>query len=176
MSKINNLTPNVQINQQPSTTMRTTVDSSFGAKLRDGLNATASTIGGLAGSAVAAMPGGTVLSAALSGAGNMGTSSSALTANAAQSPVAAAGGGGGMPGLNVGSLGSGAPAIPGVGSATVNDQFTQAKQMFEMNSTFNLQFLQLQANMQHESRQFQTMSNVLKNRHQTVSNSIRNVN
>lgn len=174
MTKINNLTPNVQLNQQTSTTARVTVDSSFGAKLRDGLNATANTIGGLAGSAVAAMPGGTVLSAALSGAGQMGTSSSALTANAGQSPVAAAGGG--MPGLNVGGMASGAPAIPGNGTSAVTDQFGQAKQLFEMQSAFNLQFLQLQANMQHESRQFQTVSNVLKNRHQTASNSVRNIN
>jgi hypothetical protein len=172
MSKINNLTPNVQIHQQQATKMRTTVDSSFGAKLRDGLNATAKTVGSLAGSAVAAVPGGTVLSAALSGASQVGTSAAALTANAGQSPVAAAGGGG----LNVGGLTSGAPTIPGNSKSQVSSQFGQAKELFEMQSAFNLQFLQLQANMQHESRQFQTMSNVLKNRHQTASNSIRNVN
>lgn len=174
MSKIGNLTPSVRMHQQPSTKVQQTVDSSFGAKLRDGLNATANAVGGIAGAAVAAVPGGTVLSAALSGASKVGTSAAALTANAGSAPVAAAGGGG------VAATGGGgrslASQIPGNSQGTLNGQFSDAKAMMEQGVANNLKFLQLQHNMQQESRQFQTISNVVKNRHQTASNSIRNIN
>ena len=174
MSKIGNLTPSVRMHQQHSTKVRQTVDSSFGAKLRDGLNATAKAVGGIAGAAVAAVPGGTVLSAALSGASKVGTSAAALTANAGQ-PAAAAAAGGSTGGIATGQF-SKDPNVPGSGNSAVNAQFADAKKMFEMQSVQNLKFLQLQANMQNESRQFQTVSNVIKNRHQTASNSIRNIN
>ena len=42
--------------------------------------------------------------------------------------------------------------------------------------SLNLKFLQLQGKMQHESRKFQSISNVLKNRKDTAKNSIRNIN
>jgi hypothetical protein len=53
---------------------------------------------------------------------------------------------------------------------------SQTKQMMEMQASFNLQFLELQGKMQHESRSFQTVSNVMKNRTDTAKNSIRNIN
>jgi hypothetical protein len=171
--KVGNLTPQIQINQQQSTKVRQTVDQSFGAKMRDGLNATANAVGNVAGMAVASVPGGTILSAALSGAQNVGSQTAALTANAGSSPVSAAGAGTGAGGL--GSLASGAPSVPGAGNSAATG-FDSAKKLFEMQSSFNLEFLQLQANMQQESRQFQTVSNVMKNRTDTAKNSIRNIN
>jgi hypothetical protein len=41
--------------------------------------------------------------------------------------------------------------------------------------SFNLQYLQLQSRMEQENRQFTTVSNVMKTRHDTVKNSISNI-
>jgi hypothetical protein len=52
---------------------------------------------------------------------------------------------------------------------------SQQKQMTEMNMSFNLQYLQLQNNMQNESRQFTMVSNIMKNKHDTAKNAISNL-
>lgn len=44
-----------------------------------------------------------------------------------------------------------------------------------MSMKFNLQYLQLQTQMQNENRQYTTISNVMKTKHDTVKNSISNV-
>jgi len=41
--------------------------------------------------------------------------------------------------------------------------------------SFNLQYLQLQSQMQSESRAFNAISNIMKTKHDTVKNSISNV-
>lgn len=170
--KLNNLTPNIRMNVNNASTVRQTVDSSFGAKLRNGLSATAKVVGGAANMASAAIPGGTIVSAALSGAGQAASSSAAaLTANTAQAPVTNAGAAGGGSGL-VNSLSQGGN-IPGIGG-TGNTQMDQAKQLMQQQAAMNVQFLQLQSSVSHESRSFQTLSNVMKTRHSAASNSIRN--
>jgi hypothetical protein len=50
-----------------------------------------------------------------------------------------------------------------------------AKQVEETQMSYNLQYLQLQHQMQNESRQFTAISNILKTKHDTVKNSIQNV-
>jgi hypothetical protein len=50
-----------------------------------------------------------------------------------------------------------------------------AEQNQQTNLSFNMQFLRLQEAMQTESRQFTSVSNVLKTRHDTVKNSIANM-
>lgn len=172
--KLNNLTPQIRMNVNTASKTRQTVDSSFGAKLRNGLQATASVVGGAANMASAAVPGGTILSAALSGLGKASSTASALTANTAQAPVTSAGTGGLVGGGSAAS--SGGVNIPNTAGGVANGQFSSAKQMMQQQAAFSLKFLQLQSNMQNESRQFQTVSNVIKNRHQTASNSIRNIN
>tara|TARA_B100000609_G_scaffold199557_1_gene204127 strand:+ start:7735 stop:8244 length:510 start_codon:yes stop_codon:yes gene_type:complete len=169
------------MNMQSTTTIRQTKNTSFGSKLAQGLQATANVVGGAASMAIPNLPGGNVISAALSGAkGSIGSSSSALTAgNANAAPVGAAGSGAGS--LTTGGVGTAQGALPGVGGAntggsSVDGAFAQSKKMFEMQAGFNLQFLDLQTKMQNESRQFQTMSNVIKNRSDTAKNSIRNIN
>ena len=42
-------------------------------------------------------------------------------------------------------------------------------------TSFNLQYLQLQNQLQDESRQFATVSNIMKTKHDTVKNSISNI-
>ncbi len=171
--KINNLTPNVMINQTQSTKTRQTVDNSFGAKLQQGLAAAGNAVGSFAGMAVAALPGGTILSAALAGAGNVGTSTSALTANSGQAAVAAAG-------TNA-AAGSGSPANSALsnlqqGNQVANGYLNDARQLMKEQASMNMAYLQIQQEMQNESKHFMTLSNVLKNRTDTAKNSIRNIN
>jgi len=56
------------------------------------------------------------------------------------------------------------------------DQLLQAtRQMQETQMSFNLQYLQLQSQMQHENRSYTAISNIMKTKHDTVKNSISNV-
>jgi hypothetical protein len=57
-----------------------------------------------------------------------------------------------------------------------SDQLLNAtKQMQEAQMSFNLQYLQLQSQMQHENRSYTAISNIMKTKHDTVKNSISNV-
>lgn len=47
--------------------------------------------------------------------------------------------------------------------------------MQETQMSFNLQYLQLQSQMQHENRSFTAISNIMKTKHDTVKNSIANI-
>ncbi len=49
------------------------------------------------------------------------------------------------------------------------------RQMQEMQMSFNLQYLQLQSQMQSENRSYTAVSNIMKTKHDTVKNSISNV-
>ncbi len=70
------------------------------------------------------------------------------------------------------ALGSSAVAT---GSGT-NGGLMQATQgMQEMQMSFNLQYLQLQNEMQNENRSFTMVSNIMKTKHDTVKNSISNL-
>ena len=48
-------------------------------------------------------------------------------------------------------------------------------QMQETQMSFNLQYLQLQSQMQHENRSYTAISNIMKTKHDTVKNSISNI-
>src|SRR5687767_5633829 len=55
-------------------------------------------------------------------------------------------------------------------------QLSQAtKQTQEIQMSFNLQYLQLQSQMQNKNRQFTMVSNIMKTKHETVKNSISNI-
>ena len=49
------------------------------------------------------------------------------------------------------------------------------KDLADTQMSFNLQYLQLQQQMQNENRQFTTVSNIMKTKHDTVKNSISNI-
>jgi hypothetical protein len=56
------------------------------------------------------------------------------------------------------------------------EQLVQAiKQLEEMNQSFNMQYLGLPQQMQHESRRFSLVSNIMKTKHDTAKNSINNM-
>lgn len=69
-----------------------------------------------------------------------------------------------------GMSGNGASAVrssqAGLASATDSQ---------EMQSSFNLQYLQLQQEMQHENRQYELVSNIMKTKHDTAKDSISNI-
>jgi hypothetical protein len=52
---------------------------------------------------------------------------------------------------------------------------TSIKEMEETQMSFNLQYLQLQSQMQKENRAYTAVSNIMKTKHDTVKNSINNV-
>jgi hypothetical protein len=49
------------------------------------------------------------------------------------------------------------------------------QQLQESQTSLNLQYLQLQAQMQNENRQYTAVSNIMKTKHDTVKNSISNI-
>ncbi len=56
-----------------------------------------------------------------------------------------------------------------------SDYMNATKQMHETQMSFNLQYLQLQSQMQHENRSYTAISNIMKTKHDTVKNSISNI-
>ena len=70
------------------------------------------------------------------------------------------------------------PIASGATGATSGNQCgligaTQAMQELQM--SFNLQYLQLQDSMQNDNRQFTMVSNIMKTKHDTAKNTIRNI-
>jgi hypothetical protein len=60
-------------------------------------------------------------------------------------------------------------------AAALVSQQAAAKQTEETQMSFNLQYLQLQSQMQHENRSYTAISNIMKTKHDTVKNSISNI-
>ena len=66
--------------------------------------------------------------------------------------------------------------VGAVGRGSGQNSLLQAtKQMQETQMSFNLQYLQLQSQMQNENRQYTAVSNIMKTKHDTVKNSISNI-
>ena len=123
------------------------------------------------------IPGGAVLTAAISGLGSMKSSQSAGPAVAGNSSgLSLPGGGSG----SAGATGSGGSASSTVEQMAANGDpnaamFSATKELQEMNQSFNLQYLNLQQDMQQENRKFTALSNVMKTKHDTAKSMIQNV-
>ncbi len=75
----------------------------------------------------------------------------------------------------IGAIGTGA-IVPGGSNPSSGDGLLEATlQMQETQMSFNLQYLQLQNEMQNENRQFTMVSNIMKTKHDTVKNTISNI-
>ena len=61
------------------------------------------------------------------------------------------------------------------GSNSQNQLLNANKQMQETQMLFNLQYLQLQSQLQRENKSYTAISNIMKTKHDTVKNSISNV-
>ena len=189
MAKIDNMMgPTTRLSTN-LTTARQTPNTGFGARLQNGLNATAGAVGAGVGAVAGMIPGGQIVSAAVS---SMHTFSSTSGSGMAGAPYAGVMGtavapmGGGSAGsmmsgsTNLGVGGGvggsvGPQASTGVGANasatdTVNGSFSLNK-MAEENS----KLLNLQAAIQQESQTFTAISNVMKSRHDCIKNSISNV-
>lgn len=153
------------------TIARQTPKRDFGDRLKAGIDATASVVGQGASIIGGAIPGGAVLSAAVSNvSGGMsaisGSSSPAVSTQymgaAGALPVGESGGfTGGIGGSSGGAGGTYQDIVAKAGS--LNDKEAMAY------------MLQVQMQMQHENQMYSSMSNVLKTRHDTVKNSISNI-
>lgn len=161
------------------TTSRQTPKTDFGSVLKQGLNTAADIT--LQGAAIAApfVPGGAVVSAAISGVqqmrnvagGALGSSSGALGAGtSAGSPLA--------PSVSSSAVSSsgGTLAQTATSSGTSTLEGVDAfKSNLEMSSQMQLQMLGLQMEMQQENRQFTMLSNVMKTKHDTAKAAINNI-
>ena len=164
---------------------RQTPKTDFGSIVGKGLN-TAANIA-LQGTQIASafIPGGQVVSAAVSGLSQMKNSMLSQAGNAGAAynggPISSSGtttGGGGLVsgGTGMSGMGGGSfDATAGGGGAGIDPNITAQRQMMEMNQNFNMQYLGLQQDMQNENRKFTVLSNVMKTRHDTAKNAISNV-
>jgi hypothetical protein len=141
------------------TTERKTEPGRFGVALR---TAAASVAQGVAASvdlAAPFVPGGTVLSGAV-------RSAAASLAPRVRNAVAGASG----------TAVQGASGAAGGGGAVGEGDVLEATRALQQESqTFNLQYLQLQENMQRESREFTALSNVMKVKHDSAKSAINNI-
>lgn len=75
-----------------------------------------------------------------------------------------------------GTLASSSTTGSATGSSGDQSQLlTATQQMQETQMSFNLQYLQLQSQMQNENRAYTAVSNIMKTKHDTVKNSISNI-
>lgn len=182
-----------KIDQPQQSGLRVDIDQSrarqapktdFGSVLSTGLSRTTNAVLDAGALAAPYIPGGAVLSAAISGVGTLKSHATGQSAT-------------GISGASVGNLSSGGGLVTGSGAATGTGGYAtsdgsalgnmaasgdtsavllqETKRMQELNQSFNLQYLQLQQNMQNDNRQFTTLSNIMKTKHDTAKNSINNV-
>ncbi len=190
MSGINRIDPTAApVRMSTNLTVgRQTPKSDFGDRVKAGLDNAAGAVA--TGAAVAApfVPGGAIVSAAVSSVSNMSSQGGVSTQYSAATGIAAPAGGGAPGAINT-TVGGGSP---GVGSVPVAGGTTGgtasilpgnisggttagfASDLDMMRKT-NLELMSAQMAMQKENQVFTTVSNVLKVRHDTVKNTIQNV-
>ncbi len=107
------------------------------------------------------LPGGPVVAAAVHAPQSLASGSLSSSPTGVGAPL--------VPRTGAGSVASVAGATPTVGDGSGVESVLADSQ------AFNLYYLQLQEQMSAENRQFSTISNVLKARHDTVKNAIGNI-
>lgn len=75
----------------------------------------------------------------------------------------------------LGGIASDEPGGAVAGETSPKDLLSASKEMQEAQMSFNLQYLQLQSQLQNENRQYTAVSNIMKIKHDTVKNSISNI-
>ncbi|HCF59186.1 MAG TPA: hypothetical protein DFS52_14490 [Myxococcales bacterium] len=136
---------------------RQTPQTDFGAMFARGLSGSA---GVMAGVASAMVPGGAVISAAVSETAAMGRSASS---------GAAVGDRGLLGRADIQAKGAESSGASGA------DSLQQQREMMEANQRWTAQYLVLQNQMQQESREFNSISNILKVRHEAAKTAINNI-
>ena len=124
------------------------------------------------------IPGGAVLSAAITGLGSLKSAQSGGSAAPNSTGLSAGSGsvvGGGSQGVSGGSGTMDSVASLAAGGSEGAIMMQATREMQEMNQQFNLQYLNLQQDMQQENRKFTAISNVMKTKHDTAKGMIQNV-
>jgi hypothetical protein len=97
-----------------------------------------------------------------------GTVLSAAVRSVARTPATAVG--------VAASSGGGTTAVSGSGGGTSEGDVLEATRTLQQEArSFNLQYLQLQENMQRESREFTALSNVMRVKHDSAKSAIGNI-
>lgn len=168
----------VQIDQSR---VRQAPKTDFGSMVGAGLSKTADAVMNAGQLAAPFIPGGAVLSAAITGVGSLkssasgqsssglGSSSSGMAMGANSTSLVSSTGISGSVG------GSGGTAPTGATSGGDGNMFAQMRAYQAESMSMNVQYLKLQNDMQQENRQFTTLSNVMKTKHDTAKNAINNV-
>jgi hypothetical protein len=146
--------PRIESIHVAPTTEKKTVPGRFAEALRGAASGAARGIAATVELAAPYVPGGTVLSGAIR---------SAAAGAAARGAAAAV---------------SGATGVAGVGTSAPDgegDVLEATRALQQEARTFNLQYLQLQENMQRESREFTALSNVMKVKHDSAKAAINNI-
>lgn len=137
-----------------------------------GISRTASAVMDAGSIAAPFIPGGAVLSAAISGVGQLKSAAGATTTSTGYGANATSlSGSSGVPVTNGGAGAGLTTGAPGAGG----DMFTNFRSYQAEQMSLNMQYLKLQQDMQQENRQFTTLSNVMKTKHDTAKNAINNV-
>jgi hypothetical protein len=132
----------------------------FGAALKSAANDLASGVAGSVALAAPYLPGGAVMAGALRSA----------------SPALTYGLLGSGSGLSAGaSVPTGSSTVPGPTTAPGGDLMEATRVLQQQAQSFNLQYLQLQESMQRESREFTSLTNVMKVRHDSAKAAIGNI-
>lgn len=77
--------------------------------------------------------------------------------------------------VRAGARAAGAPGRGAAGEGGSGDVIEATRALQQEAQSFNLQYLQLQENMQRESREFQAISNVMKAKHDSAKAAINNI-
>ena len=163
---------------------RQTPKTDFGERIKAGVSATAGALVGGAAVISPLVPGAGIVSAAVSSVGNLtasqGSGSVGGQYGSTAAGVASVGVGGVQTTVGGGGIGDGAAG--GGGTSSVGGLDVQAanvggggQDMVTKMAAESSQLLKLQFQMQQETQVFQTISNVIKTRHDTAKNSIGNI-
>jgi hypothetical protein len=174
------MSTNLSVQQQSS-------QANFGQRVQAGVNAVGGAVSSGVGMATGMLPGGGIVSAAVS---SMSVLSQGASTGNQSTPYSTAlpggtggsgGGGVGVPSVNTTVGSPGGVGIPGTGNSSLNiggnGAAGGAEFGGELSGMFNEQknLLKMQATLQHESQRFTAISNVMKTRHDTIKNSIGNI-
>jgi hypothetical protein len=141
-----------------ATTVRATAPG-LGGRFQQALSDSAHVVLGGLEAVAGAVPGGSVVTAAVRGASG--------------APGTIGGVGGASGALTGSSGGSGAESVEAPGG--VDAQAGSVESALAQSADQNLYFLKLQEQLQSENRRYSALSNVLKARHETVKNAIGNI-
>ena len=167
------------------TTARVTPDTSFAARVQNGVGTAANMVAGGVGVVANMVPGGSVVSAAVSslttfsntsGSGSAPYYGAALGSGASPMNTTLNAGGGsalvsGSTSIGASGGNRGQVSLPGGGSGVGGEFNGEMQGMFAEQK----KLLGLQVAMQRENQVFSTISNVLKTRHDSAKNSIGNI-